>query len=108
MKKIFRTTEKFQVASAEELQRMIDASLRKRRKEFGAAPSTIEAIMFELRSYGMAALAGANCQRRLAELSPDQLVEVIQRLMSLRPKYPAITDQLIFILAEKLPPEKLK
>jgi hypothetical protein len=107
MKKLFRTNEKFHGASAAELQAMIDASLCKRRKEFGAAPSTVEAVMYELRTYGVAALAGANCQRRLSELSPDQLVEVIQRLMNLRPKYPAITDQLIFILAEKLPPEKL-
>jgi hypothetical protein len=99
---------KFQVASAEELQRIIDASIAKRRKEFGAAPSTVEAVMYELRTYGIAAMAGQNCKRRLSELSPDQLVEVIGRLMNLRPKYPAITDQLIYVLGKKLPPEKLK
>ena len=83
---------------------MIDASIAKRRKEFGAAPSTVEAVMYELRTYGVAALAGPNCQRRLAELSPDQLVEVIQRLMNLRPKYPAITDKLLLSLKKRLPP----
>jgi hypothetical protein len=95
---------KFTVASAAELQAMYDAELRKQRKEFGAAPSTIEAVMYELRTYGMAATAGANCQRRLSELSPDQLVEVIQRLMNLRPQYPAITDKLLLYLKKRLPP----
>jgi hypothetical protein len=90
-------------ASAAELQAICDAALRKQRKEFGAAaPSTVEAVMYELRTYGVATLAGSNCQRRLAELSPDQMREVISRLMKLRPKYPAITDELIFQLSERL------
>jgi hypothetical protein len=69
-------------------------------KQFGAAPSTVEAVMFELREYGIAALAGGNCQRRLAELSRDQVAEVIVRLDRLRSKYPAITDNLLLLVAE--------
>ena len=59
--------------------------------------------MYSLRERGDRALAEPDCQRRLSELSSDQLVEVISRLMKLRSKYPAITDQLLFRLNEKLP-----
>jgi hypothetical protein len=67
-----------------------------------AASSTVAALMYEMRTYGLAALAGANCRRRLSELSQPQLVEVIERLMKLRAKYPAITDELLFQLSEHL------
>jgi hypothetical protein len=67
-----------------------------------AAASTVEALMYELRTHGLAALAGPNCRRRFSELSQLQLVEVIERLMKLRPKYPAITDELLFQLGEHL------
>lgn len=46
----------------------------------GAAPTTVETVMYELRAYGLAALAGPNCQRRLADLSSAQVCEVIERL----------------------------
>jgi hypothetical protein len=90
----------FKVASSAELQATYDAALRKRRAEYGAAPSTVEAVMYELRTYGVAALAGPNCQQRLADLSNAQVREVIERLDRLRPKYPAITDHLLLLLAE--------
>jgi hypothetical protein len=67
-----------------------------------AASSTVEALMYELRTYGAAALAGPNCRRRLRDLPQPQLVEVIERLMALRPNYPAITDELLFLLGEQL------
>jgi hypothetical protein len=88
------------VASAGEMQADYEAALRKRRKEFVAAPSTVEAVMYELRTYGLAAIAGPNCQRRLADLSPVQVREVIERLDRLRSNYPAITDNLLLSLAE--------
>lgn len=90
----------FKIASAAELQADSEAALQKRRAEYGAAPSTIEAVMYELRTYGLAAIAGTNCQRRLADLSNAQLREVIERLDRLRPQYPAITDNLLLSLAE--------
>jgi hypothetical protein len=66
----------------------------------GAAKSAVEAVMYELRTYGLAALAGPNCQRRVGDLSPDQVCEVVERLDRLRPKYRAITDDLLLLLAE--------
>jgi len=65
--------------------------------------STVEALMYELRTYGIAAIAGPSCQRRLSELSPDRVREVIERLDRLRPKYPAISDNLLLALAELIP-----
>jgi hypothetical protein len=67
-----------------------------------AAKSTVEALMYELRTYGVAALAGANCRRRLGELSEAQLAEIIERLMAMRARHPAITDELLFQLGEQL------
>jgi hypothetical protein len=66
----------------------------------GGAWSTVEAVMYELRTDGLVALARPNCQQRLVDLSADQMREVIIRLDQLRPKYPAITDDLLLQLAE--------
>lgn len=56
--------------------------------------------MFSLRSRGSAALAEASTQRRLSEMSPAQVREIIARLTRLQPQYPAINDELIFTLKE--------
>ena len=85
---------------AGELQAIYDAALRKQRAEYGAAPTTVEALLLSLCSRGAAALAEPNCQRRLSELSPTQVREVIERLDRLRPRYPAIKDNLLLQLAE--------
>jgi hypothetical protein len=58
-----------------------------------AASSTVEALMYELREFGLAALAGPNCRGRLADLSSVQLREVIARLIRLRPNYPAFNGE---------------
>jgi hypothetical protein len=60
-----------------------------------AAPTTLEAVMYELREDGIAALRVPNCRRRLGDLSPQQVKEVLNRLLTLRPRYPKITDELI-------------
>jgi hypothetical protein len=52
----------------------------------GAAQSTIEALMWSLRTRGTKALAEPETQRRLSDLSDDQLVEVGNRLQRLRPE----------------------
>lgn len=70
--------------------------------KYGAAPSIVEALMYELRTYGLAALAGPNCKRRLNELSKDQAAEVIVRLNDMRSKYPAITNDLLVQVGELL------
>jgi hypothetical protein len=77
------------------LQAMYEAALRRRRREHRAAPMTVEAVMYELRTDGLSALKVQNCQHRLAELSAAQVSEVIERLERLRPNHPAITDELL-------------
>jgi hypothetical protein len=49
-----------------------------------AAPSTVEALMFSLRSRGTAALSEHDCRRRLSELSAEQMLEVAVRLQKLK------------------------
>jgi hypothetical protein len=68
-----------------------------------AARFTVEAIMYELREFGIPQLDKPNCQRRLCDCSPTQLREIITRLNRLRPKYPNINDDLISNLKELLP-----
>jgi hypothetical protein len=68
-----------------------------------AAQTTVEAVMYELRAHGVAQLAKTNCRRRLDQMSPAQLREVIERLSELRPQYPAISDDLLLQLGERLP-----
>lgn len=67
-----------------------------------AAECTIEALMLALRERGTAALAKPDTRRRLADLSSAQVREVLARLMALRSSYPAINDELLFLLGEKL------
>jgi hypothetical protein len=67
-----------------------------------AAASTLEALMFSLRERGTAALAEPETRRRLAALSTTQVQVILARLMALRPKYPAIDDELLFLLGEQL------
>jgi hypothetical protein len=83
-----------------QMQAMYEAALQRERKLYGAASSTVEALMYELRTYGLAALTGPNCQRRLAELSTAQVRKVIERLDRLRTKYSAITGDLLLLLGK--------
>jgi hypothetical protein len=67
------------------------------------ATSTIEALMAGLRERGMAALTDPKVERRLGEVSAEQLREVIARLIKLRPQCRAISDELLLQLEERLP-----
>jgi hypothetical protein len=51
----------------------------------GAAPTTVEALMYSLRSRGTAALLEPDCRRRLSELSAEQTRAVAVRLQNLKP-----------------------
>jgi hypothetical protein len=51
-----------------------------------AAPATVEALMFSLRSRGVGALGESDTRRRLSELNAAQLREVALRLRKLKPK----------------------
>jgi hypothetical protein len=64
----------------------------------GAPQSTVEALVYELRTHGLTALQHPNCLRRLDDVSATQLREVTARLIRLQPKYPAITDDLLLKL----------
>jgi hypothetical protein len=91
------------VSSATEMQCMYEAALRRQRELYGAAPTTVEALMYEMREYGLPQLRNLNCLRRLGELSTGQLRDVIGRLMKLRPGYPTtITEELLLKLGEQL------
>ena len=67
-----------------------------------AAASTVEALMLALRSRGAAALAEPETRRRLADLSSAQVREILARLLALRPDYPVIDDELLFLIGEQL------
>ena len=81
------------VASAHELEAIYEAALDERRKEYGAAWTTVESLMFSLREKGEPALTEPDNERRLSELTADQIAEVISRLMKMRPRFPAITGK---------------
>ena len=67
-----------------------------------ASQVTCDAILYELRTYGISQLAKPNCRRRLFDLSTEQVRELIAALMRLRPRYPAITDDLLLKLGDQL------
>jgi hypothetical protein len=61
-----------------------------------AAPrSTFDALVLELRTHGLPQFTNTSCRRRLGELSTQQVRELIAALMRLRPRYSAITGELI-------------
>ncbi len=68
-----------------------------------AASSTVEAVVYALRTHGSAALQDERNQARLRELSDRQIKEVLVRLSSLQTKCPSITDFLLELLTELLP-----
>jgi hypothetical protein len=74
------------VASAAALQSMYEAALRRQRTLYGAAPTTIEAVMYSLRERGTAALIEPDCRRRLSELNGQQILDVAVRLQKLKPE----------------------
>jgi hypothetical protein len=74
------------VASAAELQSMYDAALHRERKLYGAAPTTIEAVMYSMRERGTTALLEPDCRRRLSELNERQIRDVAVRLQKLKPE----------------------
>jgi hypothetical protein len=83
------------VAPASELQRDQDNWARKRHERHGAPEMTVDAVIFSLRSRGMAALSEPITRQWLSELSRPQIADVGVRLHRLRAKYPTVTDQVI-------------
>ena len=67
----------------------------------GARPipqTTVNALLYQLRMDGLAAFEHPNCRRRLAELSTEQLRELMAALIRLRPNCAAVTDELLIAL----------
>ena len=64
----------------------------------GAPQSTFDALHYELRSRGLAALEHPSCRRRLVELSAKQLRELMAALIRIRAKFPGVTDELLLAL----------
>jgi hypothetical protein len=88
------------VASPSEMQRDQDNAVRRYREQHGAPETTVDAVIFSLRSRGIAALSEPTTKERLSELSKSQLADVAVRLHRLRAKYPTITDQVIIKIGD--------
>ena len=67
-----------------------------------ASRSTYDAVLWELRTNGLAQLAKENCRRRLSDLSTKQLRELIAALVRLRSQYSMINDELLLKLGDLL------
>ena len=81
------------------VERLYYAFIRRERERHGAAQSTYDAVLWELREYGADRLAHSECQRRLSELSPNQLRDLGAALTRIRDRYSSISDQLLDALA---------
>jgi hypothetical protein len=65
---------------------------------YAAPKATYDALLYELRSYGLPRLQNPTCRQRLGDMSDLQLKELIAALIRLQPNYPNITDELIVVL----------
>jgi hypothetical protein len=67
----------------------------------GESPeTTYQAVLYQLRTDGLSQLSKANCQQRLADLSPTQLKSLMAVLQHRRSQYPNVCDALLTTLAE--------
>lgn len=67
----------------------------------GARPTpqtTVDALLYQLRTQGLAAFEYPNCRRRLADLSVEQLREVMAALIRARMRCASVTDELLIAL----------
>ena len=75
------------------------AVARQPRRE--APASTYQAALHALRTRGAAALGERHCRQRLAELSDDQIRELVAALTRLKPRCPAISEDLLVIVGKR-------
>jgi hypothetical protein len=61
---------------------------------------TLDALLYELRTEGLAALENPSCRRRLADLSDGQLRDLMAALIRARTNCAAVTDELLVALDE--------
>jgi hypothetical protein len=67
-----------------------------------AAQSTYDALLYKLRIFGIKQLCEPNCCRRLEELSPQQMTDLIGTLTRVQPKYRVISNELISTIRKML------
>src|SRR5262245_6738799 len=70
--------------TAGELQHHYEDAVRRHLAD-RAASSTVDALMWSLRTRRTAALGETDTQHRITQLSEDQVVEVVDRLQKLKP-----------------------
>jgi hypothetical protein len=66
-----------------------------------APVSTFQSVLYTLRTRGTAALAEPRCRQRLFDLSADQVAELVAALMRLKPRCPAISEELLVIVGKR-------
>jgi len=80
-------------------ERSIETPLTKPKDARRAAQSTFDAVLWVLRTYGVARLNDDWMRPRLAEFSPEQLGELVAAMRRLKAKgWPKVTDELIGML----------
>jgi hypothetical protein len=78
-----------------------DEISRAARARYNEAPkATYDAVVYELRTYGLPQLSKPNCQQRIADLSIAQLKNLIACLQQRRSKYPNVSDELLTAVGE--------
>jgi hypothetical protein len=73
-----------------------------------ARATTVDAIMYELRENGAAAIKAPNCQARLRALTVKQLEGLLARLIALQPQYPRINEEVLKRIAKGTARKKRK
>jgi hypothetical protein len=69
-------------------------------ERYNEAPeATYNAVVYELRNYGVSQLSKPNSQRRLSDLSTAQIKNLMAGLQQRRSQYPKVTDELLMTLA---------
>jgi hypothetical protein len=63
-----------------------------------APQAMMNALLYQLRTDGLAALKNPSCRGRLTDLSDEQLREVLATLIQTRARYATVTDELLIAL----------
>jgi|SRR5262245_36947541 len=78
------------------LERAWDEISHAARARYNEAPKTMyDAVVYEMRTYGLSQLKNPNCQRRISSLSAAQLKNLLASLG----QYPKVTDEFLAALA---------
>ena len=87
--------------TVERLQARYDAAIKTREAVLGLPMSSVEALVFSLKTHGIAAFERADVKDWLSRLNPPQIDEVVARLERLATTYPAINSLVIAKIRER-------